>query len=91
MPKLAKIPMGEITVQDVANVLEPIWNTKRETASRLRGRMENIISRAIAMGLRADANPATRMLIASVLGKQTKAVQQQPAVRGPMHLRSGPI
>ncbi len=36
-PKL----VSDITVQDV---LEPIWKTKTETACRLRGRIENVLS-----------------------------------------------
>jgi integrase len=37
----------------------PLWNTKTETASRLRGRMEAVLSWAKAKGLRAGENPAT--------------------------------
>jgi integrase len=42
----------------VLQVLEPIWTAKRETASRLRGRIENVLDWATARGLRQGENPA---------------------------------
>ncbi len=39
-------------------VLEPIWQRKPETASRLRGRIESVIDYATAHGWRAGENPA---------------------------------
>jgi hypothetical protein len=34
--------VGAITTDDVMKILSPIWATKNETASRLRGRIEVI-------------------------------------------------
>ncbi|PIE15316.1 MAG: integrase [Rhodobacterales bacterium] len=48
----------DIEVQDVLRVLEPIWHTKTETASRLRGRIEAILSWATVAGHRSGDNPA---------------------------------
>lgn len=42
----------------VMKVLEPIWNTKTETASRVRGRMENVLDWATVRGYRTGDNPA---------------------------------
>jgi integrase len=42
----------------VLRVLNPIWLTKNETASRLRGRIENILDWAKVQGLRDGENPA---------------------------------
>jgi integrase len=42
----------------VLKVLEPIWTKKPETASRLRGRIENILSWAKVRGYRDGENPA---------------------------------
>lgn len=39
-------------------VLDPIWRTKTETASRLRGRMEQVLDWATVQGLRDGLNPA---------------------------------
>src|SRR4029079_5856380 len=39
-------------------ILRPIWNEKTETASRVRGRIEKVLDRAKALGLRSGDNPA---------------------------------
>ena len=57
-PKLGDKPVGTITKHDVAAVLEPIWTTKHETASRLRGRIEAVLDYAKGMGYREGDNPA---------------------------------
>lgn len=58
---LSKIRVDEITTDDVLKVLRPIWTTKPETASRVRGRVEKVLSAAKAKGLRPrdSFNPAT--------------------------------
>jgi integrase len=58
-PIIGKMPVSEITTGDVLAVLRPIWETKCETASRLRGRIERILARATVEGHRNGANPAT--------------------------------
>ncbi|MFP3185915.1 MAG: site-specific integrase, partial [Paraburkholderia sp.] len=42
----------------VMKVLEPIWTTKTETASRLRGRIESVLDWATVRGYRSGENPA---------------------------------
>lgn len=56
-PVLGKKKLSEIKKADILEVLEPLWSTKTETASRVRGRLENIFSYAVADGL-MDFNPA---------------------------------
>lgn len=53
-------PIGEVATDDVLAVLRPIWLLKPETASRVRGRIEKILSAAKARGFRDQdsANPA---------------------------------
>lgn len=53
-------PIRDICTEDVLAVLQPIWLTKSETASRVRGRIEKILAAAKARGLRPldSANPA---------------------------------
>lgn len=51
-------PIDAISTADVLNVLTPVWQTKAETASRLRGRIERILDAAKARGLRTGENPA---------------------------------
>lgn len=50
--------ISEITTEDVLKVLKPIWTTKSETASRVRGRLEKILDAAKAKGIREGENPA---------------------------------
>jgi hypothetical protein len=42
----------------VLEVLRPIWQAKTETASRLRGRIEVVLSWARTQGYRSGENPA---------------------------------
>ena len=50
--------VDEITTADVVGVLQPIWQAKSETASRLRGRIEKVLDLAKAQGFRSGENPA---------------------------------
>ena len=56
-PVLGKKKLSEIKREDVLAVLQPIWSTKTETASCVRGRLENIFSYAVTDGL-MEFNPA---------------------------------
>jgi integrase len=52
-------PINEIDTTDVLKVLQPIWANIPETASRLRGRIENVLDSAKAQGFRDGMdNPA---------------------------------
>jgi integrase len=51
-------PVDTIATDDVLAVLKPIWTTKAETASRLRGRIEKVLDAAKAKGFREGENPA---------------------------------
>lgn len=55
---LRKKSVADITTEDVLAVLKPLWATKQETASRLRGRIERVLDAAKAKGLRTGENPA---------------------------------
>lgn len=57
-PVLGHLSVSEIYVQDILQVLKPIWLTKTETASRLRGRIEAVLSWATVSGHRSGTNPA---------------------------------
>jgi integrase len=59
LPIVGALPVSYITKAHVIRVLEPIWDTKHETASRLRGRLERILDYAKARGYRSGDNPAT--------------------------------
>lgn len=50
--------IADITTDDVLGILRPIWTTKNETASRLRGRIERVIDYATVRGWYDKPNPA---------------------------------
>lgn len=50
--------VDEIGTDDVLTVLKPIWTTKQETASKVRGRIERVLDASAAKGLRTGDNPA---------------------------------
>lgn len=58
MPQLGALPVNEIDTAAVLRVLQPIWAGKTETASRLRGRIEAVLSWATVAGHRSGDNPA---------------------------------
>ena len=57
-PILGNLPPAAIDTDHVVRVLKPIWTTKPETASRLRGRIEAVLNYAIVNKLRDGPNPA---------------------------------
>jgi integrase len=52
------MPLDAIETPEILDILEPIWRTKSETASRVRGRIERILAAAAVRGLRPATNPA---------------------------------
>ncbi len=71
---LAEKAVNAITVDDVLAELRPIWSTKAETASRIRGRIEAILDAAKARGLRTGENPAAwKGNLALLLPKRQKS------------------
>ena len=57
-PKLGKLPVQLIDTDQVMKVLKPIWTEKPETASRVRGRIEQVLDYAKVSGYRTGDNPA---------------------------------
>ncbi|ABM38631.1 tyrosine-type recombinase/integrase [Polaromonas naphthalenivorans] len=57
-PFIGEMAVSEIGQEDILKVLEPIWRTKTETASRVRGRIEQILDWAAVRGHRRGENPA---------------------------------
>lgn len=55
---LTPLAVRDIETAHVMAVLQPIWQTRTETATRLRGRIEKILDWATVQGLREGANPA---------------------------------
>jgi integrase len=57
-PLLGSLPVRAVDTELVTKVLEPIWNNKPDTASRVRGRIEAILNYAGTRKWREGENPA---------------------------------
>jgi integrase len=57
-PLIGSLSVGAVGTPEVTKVLDAIWATKTETASRVRGRIELILDWAKARGYRTGENPA---------------------------------
>ena len=81
-PKLGDMVVDEIDTEQVLAVLEPIWLTKPETASRLRGRIEMVLDWAKARGARTGDNPARwRGHLANLLPKNFESHSESSIMR----------
>ena len=57
-PIFGSLPVQAVDVGLLMKALEPIWTTKPETASRLRGRIEAVLDWSTVRGYRKGDNPA---------------------------------
>jgi integrase len=57
-PVLGDMAIEDVKTSHVVDALKPIWLSKTETASRLRGRIERVLDRAKVSELRTGENPA---------------------------------
>jgi integrase len=57
-PKIGNLSVADIDVTAVLSVIRPEWNSKTETMSRVRGRIERVLAWAKVCGYRSDDNPA---------------------------------
>ncbi len=58
IPLIGSKRLVDVDVSHIKEVLEPIWQTKHETASRVRSRLETVLSWATVSGMRRGENPA---------------------------------
>ena len=58
LPHIGKVPVRDIELPHIKAVLDPIWETKTETANRVRARVENILGWSAVHGYRSAENPA---------------------------------
>lgn len=85
-PFIGKQLVSDIDTAFVMKCLQPIWNDKTETASRVRGRIESVLDYATAMGHRSGDNPARwRGNLDNLLPKPSKVAKTEnhPAVPYP--------
>ena len=72
-PVIGDLPVADIGTAHVLQIVEPIWQDKPETASRVRGRIETLLDAAKARGYRDGENPARwRGHIAQILPARAK-------------------
>jgi len=57
-PVFGELSVAAIDIGLVMKVIEPLWKTKTETGSRVRGRIESILDWARVRGFRSGENPA---------------------------------
>jgi integrase len=82
-PVFGKLAVAGVDVGLVLKAIEPIWTTKPETASRVRGRIESILDWAKARGYRDGENPARwRGHLDHLLPKKSKVATVARAAKG---------
>ena len=96
-PVMGELPVADIGTAHVLKILEPIWQDKPETASRIRGRIETVLDAAKARGYREGENPARwRGHIAQILPPRSRLTRGHhkampydaiPAFVGALHKR----
>jgi integrase len=75
-PHLGDLPVGDVGTEHVLAALEPIWRTKPETATRVRGRIESVLDYANARDWRGGENPARwRGHLANLLPARSKVAR----------------
>lgn len=57
-PHCGSMLVSEVELPHILKILEPIWKTKTETATRVRNRVELVLDWATARGYRTGLNPA---------------------------------
>ncbi len=77
-PVIGEMAVDEIAAADVLAVLEPIWTSKHETASRVRQRVQAIMDWVVTHGYRLD-NPAGKALL-KVLPRVNREPNHHPAL-----------
>ncbi|WP_374763259.1 tyrosine-type recombinase/integrase [Yunchengibacter salinarum] len=99
-PAIGRVSVDAVDLPHVLKVLEPIWHTRTETASRIRQRMEAVLTWATVTGHRKGENPARwRGNLKEVLPAPNKIAkarhhsalpwQRLPAFMDALHQREG--
>lgn len=80
-PTIGRLTIAEIKPSHIHQLLAPIWISKRETANRVRGRIETIIAANVDMD-NPPPNPAalTKVLLEALPKRPKRAVQHHPAL-----------
>ena len=81
-PTIGKLTISEIKPSHIHDLLKPIWVEKRETANRVRGRIETIIAKNVDIDDADFRNPAelTRQLREKLPKRAKRVVRHHPAL-----------
>jgi len=81
-PTIGKLTVPEIKPSHIHDLLKPIWVEKRETANRVRGRIETIIAKNVDIDDADFRNPAelTRQLREKLPKRPKRVVRHHPAL-----------
>ncbi|MFT7571281.1 MAG: integrase [Paracoccaceae bacterium] len=82
-PVIGDMPVEAVATSHMLEIIQPLWKTKTETASRLRGRIEKVLDWARVVGYREGENPARwRGHLSETLPKRSSVqkVKHHPAV-----------
>jgi integrase len=81
-PIIGKLTIPEIKPSHIYELLRPIWVEKRETANRVRGRMETIIAKNVDVDDTDFRNPAelTKQLREKLPRRPKRVVRHHPAL-----------
>jgi len=80
-PFIAKTKVDQVSTEDVVRCLKPIWETKNDTADKVRGRIKIILDTAKANGHRTGDNVAEwRGHLEHILPKKKGKKEHFPAV-----------
>lgn len=75
-PVVGNMPVDQVELRHIVEILSPIWVEKTETATRLRARLEAVLAWAGASGFRKGENPARwRGNLDAVLAKPGKVAK----------------
>lgn len=78
LPKLGRMPVGEITQTDIRDTLAPLWHTKAETARKAINRLSICLEHAAALGLDVDLQACDKAR--ALLGKSRHKAENIPAM-----------
>jgi hypothetical protein len=81
-PTIGKLAVAEIKPSHIYELLLPIWLEKRETANRVRGRIETVIAKNVNIDDHDFRNPAelTKQLREKLPKRPRRAVRHYPAL-----------
>jgi hypothetical protein len=79
---IGELAIAEIKPSHIYELLAPIWVSKRETANRVRGRIETVIAKNVDIDDRDFRNPAelTKQLREKLPKRPKRLVQHHPAL-----------